>query len=167
MSVEFVRKKTCPKCQNEQENFFQCQNCGLVFDTDGEDAKGLWEKFKNKNFLLMIYFVLITFYGVVSFDFEAYSYQFHGLRHNKDIVLLSTKSCGYCAMARSYLDGYSIPYIELDIEYSTKGRKIFDKLNGRGVPLILVGPVLMRGYDQAQFEKILQPYMMQKRLQKK
>ena len=41
-----------------------------------------------------------------------------------------------------------IVFTEYDIEKSTKGRRDFESMKGRGVPIILVGDMRMNGFNQ-------------------
>ncbi len=41
----------------------------------------------------------------------------------------------------------NIEFIEYDIEKSREGREQYEKLNGRGVPLIVVKGKIIRGYN--------------------
>ncbi len=64
-----------------------------------------------------------------------------------EVVLYATAWCGYCARTRSFLAERGIPYRELDIEKSADGRRAYQALGGRGVPLIDVKGTLVHGYD--------------------
>ena len=66
---------------------------------------------------------------------------------SQQIILYATSWCGYCQKAREFLDRDHIAYKEYDIEKSSEGRRQFVKLRGAGVPLILVGPEVIRGWN--------------------
>ena len=63
------------------------------------------------------------------------------------VVLLGTSSCGYCARTRAYLRAGGVPYRELDVERDPEGRRRFEEIGGFAVPILLVGDVVVRGYD--------------------
>ena len=65
------------------------------------------------------------------------------------VKVYTTTWCGYCKRAKVYLAQRGIGYDEVDVEASDQGRREFASLGGRGVPVILVGPQRMDGYDQA------------------
>jgi glutaredoxin len=67
--------------------------------------------------------------------------------HDEDVVLYATQWCGYCKKTREFLDQKSIAYVEYDIETSDTGRQQYDRLNGRGVPLLVVKSNIIRGYS--------------------
>lgn len=73
-----------------------------------------------------------------------------------DVVMYSAVWCGYCKKARRYFQANSIPFEEYDIEKSSKGKRDYKKLNGRGVPIILVGDRRMDGFSESSFNKIYQ-----------
>jgi glutaredoxin len=72
------------------------------------------------------------------------------------VTLLSTTRCGYCKLAKNYLDKHNINYIELDVEQSEEGRRLYNELNGRGVPIILIGDTRINGYDEEILKQVLQ-----------
>ncbi|MEE4691966.1 glutaredoxin family protein [Pseudomonas alliivorans] len=62
------------------------------------------------------------------------------------VVMYATEWCGYCKQTRRFLDSKGIPYREYDIEKSEEGRKAYEALGGRGIPLIDVNGTLIRGF---------------------
>jgi hypothetical protein len=45
-------------------------------------------------------------------------------------------------------------FSEYDVDKSSKGKRDFKKLGGKGVPVILVGKQRMNGFSAGKFEKI-------------
>lgn len=72
----------------------------------------------------------------------------------KSVVMYSTSWCGYCKKARIYMKSKSIPFKEYDIEKSAKARRDYDKLNGRGVPVLLIGNKRMNGFSINRFKAL-------------
>jgi glutaredoxin len=68
--------------------------------------------------------------------------------------MYSARWCGVCKQARRYFRDHRVPFQEHDIETSDKGRRNFNRLGGRGVPLILVGDRRMRGFSAGRFEQL-------------
>ena len=64
------------------------------------------------------------------------------------VIMYGTSSCPACKMARAYFYQHDIPYVEHDIEWSSKAKRQFRKLGGRGVPLILIGNEKFMGWNQ-------------------
>jgi len=72
----------------------------------------------------------------------------------KSVIMYSTSWCGYCKKARQHFQRNKIPYQEYDIEKSKKAAQDYKKLNGRGVPVILIGKRRMNGFSAKTFDKI-------------
>ena len=68
------------------------------------------------------------------------------------VTMYATSWCGHCRRAREYFAAKGIGYTEVDVEKSPEGRKRFRELGGRGVPLIVVGSKVMRGFSPERFE---------------
>ena len=73
------------------------------------------------------------------------------------VLMYSTSWCTYCKKARKYFTSKGIPYKEYDIEKSPAARRAYDKLGGKGVPVILVGDKKLNGFSVESFEKIYKP----------
>ncbi len=74
-----------------------------------------------------------------------------------EVIMYSTAWCGYCKQARRYFRAQSIPFTEYDIEKSARGKKDYQALNGRGVPIILAGDRRMNGFSVEAFKRIYRP----------
>ena len=72
----------------------------------------------------------------------------------KSVVMYSTSWCGYCRKARNYMKSKNIPFQEYDIEKSAKARRDYNKLNGRGVPVLLIGDKRMNGFSINRFKQL-------------
>ena len=66
---------------------------------------------------------------------------------SKDIVLYTTDWCPYCNSLRIHLKNNSIPFTEHDVEKSKSGIAGFWSLRARGVPVTVIGPEVVYGYD--------------------
>ena len=72
----------------------------------------------------------------------------------RTVIMYSTSWCGYCKKAARHFRKSNIPFKEYDIEKSKKAALEYKKLNGRGVPLILIGDKRMSGFDARRFDRI-------------
>ena len=72
----------------------------------------------------------------------------------KKVIIYTTNWCGYCKKAKKYFKEKGISYTEMDIERSKKAKIQFEKLGGKGVPVILVGNKSMSGFSEAGFERL-------------
>ena len=70
------------------------------------------------------------------------------------VTMYSTDWCGHCKNARAYFASKGISYRDIDVEKSESGRKEFKELGGGGVPLIIVGDKVMRGFSAKSFEAL-------------
>ena len=75
-------------------------------------------------------------------------------KKSKTVVMYSTSWCGYCKKAARHFRKNNIPFTEHDIEKSASAAKEYKKLNGRGVPIILIGQQRMNGFDSRSFDRI-------------
>jgi glutaredoxin len=76
------------------------------------------------------------------------------IRKPKKVVMYSAVWCGICKKAKNYFQRKGIAFKEYDIETSDKGRRDYKRLNGSGVPLILVGKQRMSGFSASKFERM-------------
>ena len=73
----------------------------------------------------------------------------------KTVVMYSTSWCGVCKNARSYMQSNGIRFKEYDIEKNTNAHSKYQKLGGKGVPLITVGDNKMSGFSASKLEAML------------
>ncbi|MEO8756057.1 MAG: glutaredoxin family protein [Casimicrobiaceae bacterium] len=71
------------------------------------------------------------------------------------VKLYTTAWCGYCKKARAYLKSRNIPFEDVDVETTQRGKREFEAINGNGVPVIFVGERRMDGYDQGGLQEML------------
>ena len=76
-------------------------------------------------------------------------------RGNPKVVMYTTPTCGYCHRAKAYFNQKGIRFTEYDVTKSTKARKAFKALNGRGVPLIVIGDQRISGFNKAAINRAL------------
>ena len=74
---------------------------------------------------------------------------------SKKVVVYTTARCPACVMAKQYFAKKGVPYEEIDVEKSPQGREAFQKLGGRGVPLIMVGTKRMEGFSSQAIDAAL------------
>jgi glutaredoxin len=76
-------------------------------------------------------------------------------RSAKRVVMYSTSRCPACVSAKQYFAQKGVSYQEIDLEKSPDGRAAFEKLGGRGVPLIMVGEKRMEGFSAQALDAML------------
>ncbi|HEX7465466.1 MAG TPA: glutaredoxin domain-containing protein, partial [Usitatibacter sp.] len=70
------------------------------------------------------------------------------------VTMYSTDWCPHCKNARNYFTAKGIRFTEYNVETSETGRKEYEALGGGGVPVILVGSKVMRGFSPRSFEAL-------------
>lgn len=75
---------------------------------------------------------------------------------NPKVVIYTRPGCRYCVLAKNYLNKNSINYTEYNIHDSKTAMQQFKALNGRGVPLIVIGGKTIRGYNPQAIQTALQ-----------
>lgn len=81
------------------------------------------------------------------------------INYMSNITIYSTTWCGFCHMAKQYLDGKSIAYTDKDIE---KDKAAYDELMGKvegnymGVPVIDIDGTIILGFDRPKIDAALQ-----------
>ncbi len=76
-----------------------------------------------------------------------------------EVRLYATDWCGYCQLTRQFFAAHGIQYVEYDIEKSSEALKEHRKLGGNGVPLIVVGDEVVKGWNEVALRRLLQPWL--------
>ncbi|MBJ6801735.1 glutaredoxin domain-containing protein [Geomonas propionica] len=74
------------------------------------------------------------------------------------VVLFSTSWCPHCKAAKEYFTRNNIPFINRDVELDSAAMEmVTGKYKSQGVPVIVIGEdaKVLKGFDQARFEKAL------------
>jgi len=69
------------------------------------------------------------------------------------VTMYSTSWCGYCRKARQHFRANNVDFRELDIEKNSRANREYKKLGGQGVPLIVVGTQLLKGFSADRFDR--------------
>jgi len=78
-----------------------------------------------------------------------------GTATSRRVVIYTTDWCGYCKKAKKFMRKNKIAFTEYDIEKSARARREYQRLNGRGVPLIVVGDRTLSGFSPASLMALL------------
>ena len=73
----------------------------------------------------------------------------------KSIIVLSTPTCPYCKKAKRYLHSKGVAFRDYNINSSSEGKRLYQKYNGSGVPLVIINGKVIRGYSEAQMRAAL------------
>lgn len=71
------------------------------------------------------------------------------------LVLFATTTCPYCRQARELLDGLNASYSVREIDVSESAREQFERLGGKGVPVLVSRDSVISGFDEAAYRKLV------------
>jgi len=63
------------------------------------------------------------------------------------VILLSTRWCGYCARMRAFLERNGVAYEDWDVEHTARGSRAWARFGRAGVPILLVDGKPVFGFD--------------------
>ncbi|MDO8430517.1 MAG: glutaredoxin family protein [Candidatus Taylorbacteria bacterium] len=74
----------------------------------------------------------------------------------KNVIIYSTPTCHYCALAKEYFKAHNIAYTEYNVASDLEQRKIMvDKSGQLGVPVIDIDGKIMVGFDEGELSSVL------------
>ncbi|MES9884507.1 MAG: glutaredoxin family protein [Sedimenticola sp.] len=71
------------------------------------------------------------------------------------ITLYSTRQCSHCRQAKAYLKQHKISFVEFDIERNRRAFSDFQRIGGRGVPVITIGKQIINGFNPKSLAQAL------------
>jgi Glutaredoxin and related proteins len=74
---------------------------------------------------------------------------------SKNVVIYSSNSCGYCAMAKDYFNEKGVAYTEKNVSTDIEARKDLMSKGFMGVPVIYVEDEVIQGFDKARLDELL------------
>lgn len=72
-----------------------------------------------------------------------------------NVIIYSSNSCGYCVLAKEYLQEKGVSYEEKNVSTDPAARKELIQKGYRGVPVIVVNGEEIVGFDKARLEELL------------
>ncbi len=75
-----------------------------------------------------------------------------------EVIMYSTKTCGYCVKARQWFTSHKVAWDERDIETSATAQKEWRELGGVGTPLIVVNGKPFSGFVEGALETEIGKY---------
>ena len=73
-----------------------------------------------------------------------------------DVLMLGAAWCPACKDATRFFVKNNINYCEYDMEKNAIGAKLFQEVNGRGVPILFIGEHRIQGFNAATVTRALQ-----------
>lgn len=105
--------------------------------------------------LKIIFIAIVALIAYLHFTSDPIEVQAQELKPGYDIVMFGTDWCPYCAKARDYFEQHNVDYFEYNIETDRKGREYYDDLGGGGIPIVVIGDQLLRGYSSQAYAAAL------------
>jgi glutaredoxin-like YruB-family protein len=78
-----------------------------------------------------------------------------GSASGRKVVMYTTATCPACRAAKQYFAQKGVSYREIDVTQSPAGLQEFQRLGGRGVPLIVVDDKRVEGFNPQQLDSML------------
>lgn len=76
------------------------------------------------------------------------------MEHN--ITVYSTQTCGFCTMAKQYLDEKGFKYNAVDVTFDReKQKEMIDKSGQMGVPVLDIDGQIIVGFDKTRIDQLL------------
>lgn len=73
-----------------------------------------------------------------------------------NITIYSTQTCGFCTMAKQYLDQKGFKYNAVDVTFDpAKQKEMIEKSGQMGVPVIDIDGKIVIGFDKARIDQLL------------
>ena len=73
----------------------------------------------------------------------------------KNVVVYSSNTCGYCTMAKDYLNQNGVAFTEKNVSTDIEARKELMSKGFMGVPVIYVEDEVIQGFDKARLDTLL------------
>jgi len=73
-----------------------------------------------------------------------------------DVLMLGAAWCPTCKDATRFFVKNNINYCEYDMEKDAIGAKLYQEVNGRGVPILFIGEHRIQGFNAATVTRALQ-----------
>lgn len=74
---------------------------------------------------------------------------------NKKIIIYTSDTCGYCHMAKDYLDSKGVDFEEKNVSTDVNARKELMTQGFMGVPVIKVDSEIIEGFDKNRLDELL------------
>ncbi|SHH29881.1 glutaredoxin family protein [Tepidibacter thalassicus] len=75
---------------------------------------------------------------------------------DKTVEIYTSNTCGYCHMAKDYLNEKNVKYIEHNISEDVNARKKLMKMGYMSVPVIVIQGEEILGFDKNRIDELLQ-----------
>ncbi len=74
---------------------------------------------------------------------------------NKEVIIYTSNTCGYCHAAKDYFDSLKVGYTEKNVSTDLEARKELIQKGFMGVPVIIIDGEIIQGFDKAAIDEEL------------
>lgn len=74
---------------------------------------------------------------------------------SKNVVVFTSNTCGYCHMAKDYLNELGVEFTEKNVSTDVEARKELMSKGFMGVPVIYVDDEIIQGFDKNRLDELL------------
>ncbi len=74
---------------------------------------------------------------------------------DKKVVVFTSDTCGYCHMAKDYLNEINVEFEERNVSSDKEARKELMSKGFMGVPVIYVDEEVIQGFDKNKLDELL------------
>lgn len=74
---------------------------------------------------------------------------------DKKVVVFTSDTCGYCHMAKDYLNEINVDFEERNVSSDKEARKELMSKGFMGVPVIYVDDEVIQGFDKNKLDELL------------
>jgi glutaredoxin len=166
----------CPRCNAVRQTDstapdWQCPSCGKAYPQVGS-TESKWQESPRRPVahvkpnssswlkpLLLVALLTTGGWFTKSIWLKAAKPPVVAVAEQPAVTLYATSWCGYCAATREFFETNGIQYTELDVEKTTAGYEGHKKLGGGGIPVIVIGNDVQRGYSEQNLRAALKPWL--------
>lgn len=73
----------------------------------------------------------------------------------KNVVIYTSNTCGYCHLAKDYLNELNVEFTEKNVSTDPVARKELMSQGFMGVPVIFVDDEVIQGFDKNKLDELL------------
>lgn len=74
---------------------------------------------------------------------------------NKEVIIYTSNSCGFCHQAKDLLDSMGVEYTEKNVSVDEEAKKELIAKRFMGVPVLEIDGETIQGFDRDKIEELL------------
>lgn len=73
-----------------------------------------------------------------------------------EVIMYTSDNCGYCHLAKEYLDQLGVEYTEKNVSRDVDARKELISKRFMGVPVIIIGDETIQGFNKERLAELFE-----------